>query len=100
MVKGKAVENNEAAAMMWISGHKGLCEKIKGRAVNNGPWFSHGVDKGTSCCVPQHIHLTAFCSIHEGLAHIRIDDKLARLHDLADLILRIAVAIELKTVYT
>jgi hypothetical protein len=31
--------------MMGISDHKGLCEKIKGCAVDNGPRFSHGVNK-------------------------------------------------------
>ena len=64
------------------------------------PGLSDRVDQGPSCRVPHDIGNAALGAVHIGLADIAEDNQLPVLHNLAELVLGIAVDVDLHPVDT
>ncbi len=97
-VERDAVEDDEAAAVERVAGHERLGQEVQARAVDDHARPADGVDQRPAGGVAQHVDLAALGAVHERLAHVAVDDQLAALHDLAELVLGVAVDVDLQAV--
>ena len=98
LVQRDAVEDDGASAVEGVAGHEGLGQEVEAGSVDDDAWPAGGVDEGASGGVAQYVDVSAFGTVHEGLADVAVDDELAGLEYLAELILGVAVDLDFQTV--
>ncbi len=98
VIEADAVQDNEPAAVQRIAGHEGFGQVVQGGAVDDDPRLADGIDQGPSGSIAHDIGRAALGAVHECLADIAEDHQFALFHDLAELILGVAVHINLHTV--
>ena len=76
---------------MGVAGHEGFGQKVQAGAVDHYPGAAHRINEGPAGGVAQDIDVPALGAVHEGLPHVAMDHQLAPLHDLAQLVLGVAV---------
>lgn len=98
VVEVDAVEDDKATIVVWVAGHEGFGEVVEASAVDDEAWLTDSVDEGAAGGVAEDVGLPPFGGIAKGLADVTIDDKFARFHNLGELVLGVAVNVDIHTV--
>ncbi len=100
VVKRKAVDDGESAAVERVSGHEAFGKVIQTCSVYHHAWFSDRVDERSSRRVAHDVSFGAFRAVHEGLPDAAVHDQFSAFCYLAKLVLRVAVDAYFESVHT
>jgi len=98
IINAYSIENDKTATVVRVTGHKGFCQVIETGAIDNHLRLANCIDHRSTCRISQNVDLAALGRVSESLTYIAMDNKFARLHDLAKLILRVTMHMDFHSI--
>src|SRR5664280_531466 len=94
-----AVQDNKSAAIKGIASHERLCQEVEASAVDDDARTPHRVDQWAPRCISKHVNFATLGAVHKRLAHIAINYEPPPFGNLAYLVLRVTVYVDMFPVH-